>query len=204
MRKQGLFVSLILIVALMITACGQKNPFPGTWRGTCDLTDFIITSVSGGDEEIEQYLQFENLSFEYVYEFTEDDVTITVDETSFVRFSNNIKIGFMEGVKAKLTNDLQQQGLTYEEYLEDSGLEEEELLSSKMEDVDLDAWVASIRDLAEVLATDGTYMYTSDALTILFENGTYNKLNYTIEDKILTIYITDGEMELPIVCKKVN
>lgn len=204
MRKQGLFVSLILIVALMITACGQKNPFPGTWRGTCDLTDIIIASVSGGNEDVEQYLQFENLTFEFVYEFTEDDVTIKVDEASFARFSNNVKIGFMEGVKAKLASDLQQQGLTYEEYLEDSGLEEEELLSSKMEDVDLDTWVATIRELAEILATDGAYMYTSDALTILFENGTYNKLNYTMDGKTLIIYISDGEMELPVVCEKIK
>ena len=204
MRKRRLLVSLILIVTLMITACGQKNPFPGTWRGTCDLTDFIVSIVSGGDEDIEQYLNFENLSFEYVYEFTENDVVVSVDDASFERFSNSFKNGFMEGVKGKITDDLQQQGLTYEEYLEDSGLEEEELIASKMGNVDLETWIASIRELAEVMAFGGAYMYTEDTLTILHENGTYNKLSYTMDGKTLTIIIADEEIELPIVCEKIN
>lgn len=202
MRKRSLLVSLILIFALTITACGQKNPFPGTWRGTYDLTDFIVTSVSGGDESIEQYLEFENLSFEYVYEFTENDLQTTVDEASFEKFSKNFKNGFMEGVKAKIVADLEQQGLSYEEYVDESGLSEEELLASKMEDVDLDAWIASIRDVAEVLAFDGTYMYSDDMLTILFDNGTYTELKYAMDGKTMTITISDGELEIPISCEK--
>lgn len=204
MRKQSLLVTLILIVALTITACGQKNPFPGTWRGTCDLTDFIVSVVSGGDEEIAQYLNFEDLSFEYVYEFTESDVVVSVDDASFEKFSNSFKNGFFAAVKEKITNDLQLQGLTYEEYLEDSGLEEAELLASNIENVDLDTWISSIRDVAELMAYDGAYMYRDDTLTILHENGTYHKLNYTIDGKTLTIIISDGEIELPIVCEKVK
>ena len=204
MRKHSLLVSLILIVALTITACGQKNPFPGTWRGTCDLTDFIVSIVSGGDEDIEQYLQFENLSFEYVYEFDDSNLVVSVDDASFERFSNTFKNGFMEAVKEKITSDIQSQGLTYEEYLEDSGMVEEELLSSKIGNVDLDAWISSIRELADVLAFEGGYMYTADTLTILHEYGTYNKLNYSMDGKTLTIIITDGEIELPIVCEKVK
>ena len=202
MRKQSLLVSLILTFALVITACGQKNPFPGTWRGTYDLTDFITASVSGGDEDIEKYLEFENLSFEYVYEFTEGELQTTVDEASFESFSKNFKNSFLEGVKAKIIADLEQQGLSYEEYVDDSGLTEEELIASKLEDVDLDAWIASIRDVAEVLAFDGSYMYTDDTITILFDNGTYTEMKYAMDGKTMTITISDGEMEIPISCEK--
>lgn len=202
MKKCTLFVTLILVLALTVTACGQKNPFPGAWRGTCDLTDFIVESVSGGNEDIEKYLEFENLALEFVYEFDENQVVTSVDEASFTRFSKDFKNGFMEAVKEKLINDLEQEGLSYEEYVYEAGVDEEELILSKLEDVNLDTWLESIHSLAEAMELNGTYMRSDDALTVLFEDGTYNKLQYRIDGKKLTIIITDGEIELPIICEK--
>jgi len=202
MKKCTLLVTLILIFALTITACGQKNPFLGTWRGTCDLTDFIVESVSGGNEDIEEYLEFENLAFEFIYEFTENEVITSVDEASFTRFSKNFKSGFMEAVKEKMIKDLEQEGLSYDEYVYEAGMDEEELILSKLEDVDLDSWLASIHSLAEAMELNGTYMHSDDELTVLFEDGTYNKLHYNMDDKNLTIIIADGEVELSIICVK--
>lgn len=202
MKKSTLLVTFILIFALTITACGQKNPFLGTWRGVCDLTDFIVESVSGGNEDIEKYLEFEDLTFEFIYEFDENEVTTSVDEASFTRFSNNFKNGIMEAVKEKMIKDLEQEGLSYEEYVYEAGMDEEELILSKLEDVDLDAWLESIYGLAKAMELNGTYMHSDDVLTVLFEDGTYNKLSYRIDSKNLTIIITDGEVEFPIICEK--
>lgn len=204
-KKRNLFLSLVLALSLFVTACGQSNPFVGTWRGTCDFTDFILEVISEGDESIEEYIDFEKLELVLIYEFTEDEVSMHVDEESINTFVENVETGIAEAMEVKFIGDLETQGIDYEEYIEEMGMDRDEFLDSMLEDMNITAWTESIYQLAEVLELHGTYIYDDDVLMILYEDGTYEEMTYVFNDEMLTITISDGAgTEFPIQCELVK
>ena len=205
MKKRNLLVSLLLALALMITACGETSPFVGSWRGTCDLTDLIIgESVLGTDETFSQYAdEVEGLEFVIYFEFTEDEMSMSVDEASVDAFIENLETSMKNMMEAYMIDELAAYGISYEEYLMEAGMDSDEFLQSMIDEMDMTAQMEAMMDsMVEALELSGSYMYDEEVLTIVYEDNTYEEMNYVFEDDVLTITFVDGEgMEIPIVCE---
>ena len=204
MKKRNLLLSLLLVLSMMLTACGEANPFVGSWKGTCDFTDFIVASVSGGDETKAAYLKDINgLEFVIDFEFTENEMSMSVDESSLGSFMNHYEAGLTGVMEAMLIDELTAYGISYEEYLGEAGQSREEVIESMIEEMD---WMAQMEGMvsamADALALEGAYMYDDGVLTIVYEDGTYEEMNYTFEGDTLTIMIVAADgTEFSIICE---
>ena len=69
----ALAVILVLAVIMLFTGCAKEeevNPFPGTWTGTLDYTQSFTDSMLAEHAELEKFVKFENLTFTFVFAFT--------------------------------------------------------------------------------------------------------------------------------------
>lgn len=207
MRKRNLLVSLVLVFTLILTACGQDNPFIGSWRGTCDLTDFIVGSVVGDDETLRQYMEgVDGLEFVINFEFEENTMSMSVDEASGEAFIANLETSMKNMMEAVLVDGLSEYGISYEEYVAESGMDAEQLLDSMLDEMELMSQMDSMVDsMIEALELSGSYMFDEEKLTIVYDDGTYEEMMYEFDGDTLTItVVAEDGTEFPIVCGKQN
>lgn len=205
MRKRNLLVSLVLVFTLILTACGQDNPFIGSWRGTCDLTDFIVDSVVGDDETLRQYMEgVDGLEFVINFEFEENTMSMSVDEASGEAFIANLETSMKNMMEAVLIDGLSEYGISYEEYVAESGMDAEQLLDSMLDEMELMSQMDSMVDsMIEALELSGSYMFDEGKLTIVYDDGTYEEMMYEFDGDTLTItVVAEDGTEFPIVCGK--
>lgn len=205
MKKSKLLVSLLLALTLMITACGEPSPFVGTWRGTCDLTDLIIgQSEWGTSEELSAYVdEVEGLEFVICFEFTENEMSMYVDEASIDSFIDNTETSMKKMMESYVVDQLGLYDISYEEYLEELGTDSDALLQDVLDEMGLTAQIEEMMNsMADALELSGTYMYDEEKITVVYEDGTFEELNYTLDESGLTIVFVDGEgTEFPISCE---
>lgn len=203
MKKRSLFASLLLVFALMLTACGQENPFPGTWKGTCDFSDYIVEGVVGDDETMAEYVDFDGLEITLNFEFTENEFAMSVDEASLRTFSENFEAGMIKMMENIFIAELEAAGMSYEEYVAESGMDSETLMKSLLDEMDM---TTVMNELTNGLKTDlelsGTYTFDGEVLTVIYEDNTYEEMTYVFEGETLTITMSDEEISFPFVCEK--
>lgn len=207
MKKRNLLVSILLVFTMLLTACGQENPFTGTWRGTCDLTDFIIDNVVGDDETMRQYMDgVDGLEFVINFEFTENEMSMSVDEASGVTFIENLETSMKNMMEAVLVDQLSSYGISYEEYVAESGMSSEEVLDAMLDEMNIMPQMEAMVDsMSEALELNGTYTFDGEVLTIVYEDNTYEEMKYVFNEETLTITVVAEEgVEFPIICEKVN
>ena len=208
MKKRNIFVSLLLTLTLMLTACGEPSPFIGTWRGTCDLTDVIIgESNLVADEEWEQYVEHvEGLEFVITFEFTEDKMAMSVDEASVDTFMKNFENSMKNMMEAYMIDEFSAYGISYEEYLEEVGMSSDAFLQSMLDEMNMSAQMKPMMEsMAEALDLNGSYMYDEEKITIVYEDNTYEEMLYVFDGENLTITFVDEEgTEFDIKCELQN
>ena len=208
MKKRNIFVSLLLTLTLMLTACGEPSPFIGTWRGTCDLTDVIIgESNLVADEEWEQYVEHvEGLEFVITFEFTEDKMAMSVDEASVDTFMKNFENSMKNMMEAYMIDEFSAYGISYEEYLEEVGMSSDAFLQSMLDEMNMSAQMKPMMEsMAEALDLNGSYMYDEEKITIVYEDNTYEEMLYVFDGENLTITFVDEEgTEFDIECELQN
>ena len=205
MKKRILLVTLILVVAMMFNACGKENPFPGTWKGTCDLTDYIVEGVVGDDENMAKYMDFEGLEFVINFEFTEYEISMSVDEASLRTFSTNFENGMIKMMEGVLIDELESYGISYEEYVAESGMDSETLMKSVLDEMDLASMMNEmVTELSASLELSGKYTFDDGVLIVSYEDNTYEEMAYVFDEETLTITVSDDEDAFPIICEKVK
>lgn len=208
MKKRNIFVSLLLTLTLMLTACGDPSPFIGTWRGTCDLTDVIIgESNLVADEEWAQYVEHvEGLEFVITFEFTEDKMAMSVDEASVDTFMKNFENSMKNMMEAYMIDEFAAYGISYEEYLEEVGMSSDAFLQSMLDEMNMSAQMKPMMEsMAEALDLNGSYMYDEEKITIVYEDNTYEEMLYVFDGENLTITFVDEEgTEFDIKCELQN
>lgn len=205
MKKRNFLVALLLVFTMLLSACGASDPFVGKWKGTCDLTDYIVQGVVSGDETMEKYLEFEGLEFVINFEFTEDEISMSVDEASLDSFVANFEAGMINMMEAMLIDELAGYGMSYEEYVAESGMDSEALMKELLDEMNMTAQMdAMVEALAESLELSGTYSFDGEVLTVTYEDNTYEEMGYVFDGETLTITVSDGETEFPIICEKQN
>lgn len=204
MKKRSLLVTLILAFALMLTACGEKNPFPGTWKATCDLTEYIENGIGENMENtLIPYMDFEDLTMTINFVFTDNEVEMSVDQDSVEAF----KTKMLEDVSAMferiLITEIESAGLTYEEYLGELGVDAETMMENLLDEIGVVSLLDEAMDeLCTQFQLSGRYMYEDGVLTIIYEDNTYEEMQYIFEGDRLTIEASDGEDGLRFVCEK--
>lgn len=201
MKKRNLLLALVMSLVMLFTACGSEktNPFVGKWIGTLDLTDFIVAEMVAEDATMEQYAKFENLTFTFVFEFTEDQVSLHVDEASAEQFITNAKTGVTNMVDAKVADLATENNMTAEDIYAGMNVTREAFIQSTIDSMELDTMVSS---MAASLELSGSYQSDAETIIVVYDDNTYEEMKYSFEGDKLSITVSDGTNDFVIKCTK--
>lgn len=203
MKKRNLILALVMAVTMLFTACGSEepNPFVGKWTGTIDLTDYIVEEMVAEDESMKEFAKFENLNFTLVFEFTEEEISLHVDEASAQQFVANVETGVTNMMDAMVADMAAEYSMTAEDIYAGMGVTREAFIQSTIDSMHLDSLVSG---MAESLELKGTYDYDKEKIVVYYEDDTYEEMKYTKGAEDLTITVSDGSNQFVINCQKSN
>ena len=202
MKKRNLFIALIMAMVFLFTACGTGNAgdsLVGKWTGTVDLTDQIVQNMVAENASIEKYAKFENLQFAFIFEFTQDELSMHLDENSTKQFLTNVQTGVANTVDAMVAGVAAENEVTEEDVYAGMGVTRDAYIQSVVEAMQLETMVKSI---AESLMLSGKYEADGETILVLYEDNTYEEMKYKLGIEDLTITVSDGTNEYQISCTK--
>ncbi len=208
MKKRNVFLALVLSLVMMLTACGNSNPFVGTWRGTWDFTDALVEEMTASDPSMEQYLDFKDLTIELVFEFTEDgEMSMQVDEDSLDVFVENMEDGIYNMMDAMFEDQLSGYGYTNDEIAAMMGYESYDAMIKALID-EMDMQGSLVDPLMESLDVEGKYEYDEEEGVITFiyddEDTSDEEFEYEFDDDTLILNIEVDGYDMEIECEKEN
>ncbi len=205
MKKRSLLLVLIMTMVLSITACGtqeqdeKKNPFVGTWSGTLDLTEYVVNTIVAENADLQKYAKFENLTFTLTFTFTEDKVSLHLDDASAQKFIANAEAGIATMVDAMVADIASANNMTAEDVYAGMSVTRDAYVASVVESMKLGDMVKA---MAGALELNGSYKYDAEKIVVLYEDKTYEEMKYVLESEELTITVSDGTNEFAIPCSK--
>ena len=215
MKKRCLLLSVLLIVSMLLGACGSGNPFEGKWTGKLDLTKQFEDGIKAYYPDLEEYVDFENLVFKIDVTFENGVMSMKVDEESVETFNANYKEGMLGVEEGSLMALLDAAGVTLEEAVAESGMTKEEYLESRMN-------IPEVREVIDNMSTGmmsvtevalqgfnevhGTYTFNEEEIHVRYEDDKYESIEYEFEgDNLVLIFrgaINEQTFSLRIVCEK--
>lgn len=204
MKKRNLLVVLVLSVLMLFAGCAKEeevNPFLGTWNGTLDYTQSFTDMMVAENADIEKFVKFENLTFTFAFTFTEEKLSMHVDEASKLSFVQNVEAGIASMIDAMAEDEATKNGITVEEVYAGMGVTRDAYVQATIENMQINAMVDA---MAGALELNGAYEYDDSQIVILYDDNTYEEMKYVLGIEDLTITITDGTNSFVIPCTKEN
>lgn len=204
MKKRNLLVILVMAVVMLFTGCanGEKeNPFVGTWTGTLDYTQSFTDMMCAENADIEKYAAFEDLTFTFTFSFTEEKVSMHVDESSKLLFIENVEAGVAKMIDAMAQDEATKNGITVDAVYAGMGVTRDAYVQYTIENMQIDTMVDA---MATALELNGAYEYDEKQIVVLYDDNTYEEMNYTLGIEDLTFTISDGTNSYEIPCTKVK
>lgn len=204
MKKRNLLVILVLAVVMLVTGCGKEekvNPFLGSWTGTLDYTKSFTDMMTAENADVEKYVKFENLTFTFEFSFTEEKISMHVDEASKLAFIQNVEAGIANMIDAMAEAEAAKNGITVEDVYVGMGVTRDAYVQTTIENMQINAMVDA---MASALELNGAYEYDDSQIVILYDDNTYEEMTYVLGVEDLTITITDGTNSFVIPCAKIK
>ncbi len=202
MKKRSLVLVLAMIVAILLSACGEEekpNPFVGRWSGNMDLTDHIVAEMIAQNESLKEYAEFDNLMFTLEFEFTEEEVSLQMNDTSAQQFISNVEAGFADMIDAMVTDMATEYRMTTEDIYAGMGTTREDFIQSTIDSMHLEQMINA---MTEALELNGTYESDDEKIIVYYEDNTYEEMKYSFEGDTLMVTVSDGTNEFIIECTK--
>ena len=149
MKKRNLVIALAMAMLLLFTACGAEdkgNSLVGKWTGNLDLTNQIVQNMVAANASMEQYAKFENLQFAFVFEFTETEVNVHIDEASTQQFITNIKAGVANTVDAMVAGVAAENNMTTDAVYAGMGVTRDAYIQAVTDAMGIEAMVQAIAE----------------------------------------------------------
>ncbi len=199
MKKRNLFLALVMSLVMMLTACGNSNPFVGTWVGTWDMTDIMYDSIQGSG--MEEYADFEGLELQVVFTFDDEEVEFAVDEDSLEALGEKMEEQMIELMDAYLEDMASDYGYSSEDLLSMMGYTHDEFVDEMVAAMDVDGMIDS---LSGELEAEGTYEYDEEdgVLTIEYDDDNEEEFEYEFDDDKLIITMEADGYDVVIECEK--
>ena len=205
MKKRRLLVALVMMMTILVTGCEKEeqmepvNPLLGEWSGTLDYTESFTNVMVAENDDIEKFIKFENLTFSFVFEFSEEKIALHVDEPSAAQFVANAEVGIANMIDKMAAEEATKNGITVDAVFEGMGVTRDAYVADTLKNMNLEVMVNA---LVEALELQGAYEVDESEIVVVYDDKTYESMKYTLNGEELTICISDGTNELPIKCTK--
>lgn len=203
MKKRCFLLSILLVISMMLGACGLGNPFEGKWTGKLDVTKQFEDGIKAHYPDLEEYVDFEDLTFVIDVTFDDGMMSMKVNQDSVDAFNANFTEGMMKLEEGSLMALLDAAGVTLEEAVAESGMTEEEYLANRMNLPEvrevIDNMSANMLLITEAALTGfdavgGPYTFNEEEIHVRYEDDKYESVEYAFEGDNL-ILIFRGEIE---------
>lgn len=209
MKKRYMAVALMLVVALLMTACGSSNQtLDGKWVGTLDLTKQFEDGIKAANPDLAKYVEFEDLAFQMEVSFVEGQMELSINEASietfdanFAKCMQNIAVGYWEDGLATIN-------MTLEEAIIESGMTEEQYMNRIYRETGIDKMIESMTDVTKktikkLSGMKGTYTTpVNKELRLYYTENEYESMEYGFKGQKLNITIKGDSFSLLIQCER--
>ena len=208
MKKRHILLTLVLAVAMLVTACGGQKSVEGKWVGTMDLTKQFEDGIIAAYPDLAEYADFEDLVFKMDISFVEGQMTMDVQEESITTFNENFAKGMQDMAVGYWEAGLAMIDMTLEEAIYESGMTEPQYYERIYTATGIDKMIESMsavtnETLEKLSSMDGTYTTPVDnELRLYYTEDTYESMEYGFKGKNLNITIKGESFSLLIQCEK--
>lgn len=167
----------------------------GAWEGTVDLTEYLTTMVTEGDESMSDYFNFSRLTMDLTLTFTEEGVcTLEFPQESAEALIASLLEQMKPAMEKVLEDALAAEGLdmTLDEFLSLTGISLDDLMAEAMDEAIAEDMLSELEESGNYLVKDGK-LYISDDLDSEIDEDDYQL--YTIENGVLTIEAAEGDTD---------
>lgn len=191
MKKRSILLSILLLMTVMLTACGSGNPFEGSWKGTLDVTKQFEDGIKANYPELAEYVDFEELVFVLDIQFSDDNMKMSVEKDSIEAFSVKFETGMENMGKEALLAYLATIDMTLEEVVAESGMTEEEYMEHIFRQMKIHEMSEAMnkvtkKSLAELSAVRGSYTFNDSDVNLRYADGAYESIGYDFEGNTLS------------------
>lgn len=192
--KKHLSTALVflLTLSLLLSGCGKPDTVVGNWKTEVDISGALTDSLTEADPGMEEYFNFENLTFTIFVSFTEDGrFSMELDAESW----RNMTAALAEQMKEQITPYLESMMDEYDVPLDDlldiMGAGVDELIESLIEQLLTD-------DMLDEFDEDGFYKIEQELLYMS------DDAEYFDEDDSMTFSFKDGKLILDLVDEDIS
>lgn len=207
MKKRSILISILLLFTMVLGACGSGDPFEGKWKGTLDVTKQFEDGIIAHYPELEEYVDFEDLTFVIDVTFSDGMMSMSVDQSSVENFNNKFAEGMIGVEEGSLMEYLDAAELTLEEAVAESGMTEEEYIASMVSVLPVEEMKKNMTEVTEAAlagfeAVNGPYTFNEETINIRYEEDEYEAVEYSFEgDDLILVFRGEG-FSLRIECEK--
>jgi len=203
MKLRKKIIAGILFLVMMLNACGSAADFTGSWKGSFDVTEMVkeiyVPALTAADKTMAKHIQLEGMLAELTFVFAEDSVTISMDDTAKAALRSSIETALTTTYNAYMEAKASKAKMELEAFYAINGTTQEKAIADFLKDMKVEQVVDVVAGAFQV---SGTYGYDAEKITIVYEDDTWETMQYAFEGKQLTITIRSGEQEIPVVCQK--
>ena len=211
MKKRNLLFALLLVLTMLITACGSSNQtVEGNWNGSLDVTKQFEDGIKAAYPDLAQYIDFEDLVFKMDISFVEGEMSIEVEQESIDAFNTNFANGMQAVALGYWEDGLAQIDVTLEEAIYESGMTEEGYMERIYKETGIDKMIEAMTTITDgtlerLSNMKGTYTTPVDnELRLYYTDDEYESMNYGFKGKNLNITIKGDNFSLLIECEKAD
>ena len=185
--KKIIALSLCLILALSLCACGAKEDLTGKWTTNINMAQVFNDEMAAADPTMAEYMAVETFNLPLVLELKEDGTySMTVDPTAMEATMNKLVEDMTVGLEAYFAAIFAEQGLEMDvnEALAAMGMDLDSLVA------ELSAELTS-EDVFAEFSSEGKYkaekgkLYMTESLDEVINPAIYN--TYTLDGDTLTL-----------------
>lgn len=207
MKKRNILLSVLLIFVLMLAGCSSKDAFEGKWKGTLDLTGQIEDGIIEAYPELEEYVNFADLTINIDITFEDGMMSMSVDQTSVAEFEDRFAEHMEEVEEGSLMVYLDTIGLSLEEAVAESGMTEEEYVSAMIQTLEMDKMKDSIVEIVNgslegFEKVNGPYTFNEETINVRYDELEYEAIEYAFEGNSLILTFRGEGFSLCISCEK--
>ena len=207
MKRKSILLSILLLITFVLGACGSGDPFEGKWRGKLDVTKQFEDGIIAHYPDLEEYVDFEDLTFMIDITFKDGMMSMAVDQGSVENFNNNFAKGMIGVEEGSLMAYLDAAELTLEEAVAESGMTEEEYIASMVSVLPVEEMKANMKGVTDAAlagfdAVNGPYTYNDDTVNVRYESDEYEAIEYDFEGDTLILVFRGEGFSLRIECEE--